>query len=189
MYCSRCPHNGKYTKNDDWNSTACSRCQLRQDSYGTMPYSEGRSENSIYDPENDFEDSGDNGGIADNQTPAPYALLDGDPDDPLVPLSVLVDAMQLWMRLSLPARKTFQLRMSHVPYSEIGKRLGCTRQAVEKLVAKAIAKDPVLGCLLPEKKGRGDIPLSATRTPVIAEHDSVCKKVKKNAPTDSLCAL
>jgi hypothetical protein len=119
-----------------------------------MPYYEGRSENAILDPVPDIDDAGDAAEPVDSQTPRPYALLDGNPDDPLVPLSALADAMHIWMRLSLPARKTIQLRMNHIPFSEIGRRLGCTRQAAEKLVAQALAKEPLLQNLLPAKAAR-----------------------------------
>jgi hypothetical protein len=108
----------------------------------------------MLDPVPEIEDSGDAAEPFDSQTPNPYTHLDGDPEDPLVPLSALAEAMHLWMRLSLPARKTIQLRMNNIPFSEIGKRLGCTRQAAEKLVAQAIAREPLLKNLLPSKSAR-----------------------------------
>ena len=135
----------------------CSKCTLKEDSFGTLSYIEACTANSSRDDNPDDEVWTQE--EAARQSPQPYAGLDGDDEDPQVPLSALVEAMQLWTRLSLPARKTFQMRMSGLPFSEIGKRLGFSRQMAEKLVSKAIAEDGRLHNLLPTKKS----PLSATR--------------------------
>lgn len=169
MDCHKCPdymkHQGKA-----WETTPCSHCQLREDSYGTLEYQEGHIRNSSMDADNS-DDEVWTQELADGRSPQPFAGLDGDDEDPQVPLSALVEAMQLWTRLSLPARKTFQMRMSGLPFSEIGKRLGFSRQMAEKLVSKAIAEDGRLHNLLPAKK----IPLSGTRVSAIGE-PSKCKE-------------
>jgi hypothetical protein len=173
MECHKCKHNGKY-EGVEWGLTPCATCVLREDSLGTMPYCEERAENGILDPEPDDEPCVTE--IADTQSPMPYGRLEGDEADPLVPLSALTDAMHLWMNLSLPARKTFQLRMRNVPYAEIGRRLGCTRQAVEKLVAQAIAREPLLQNLLPAKAARDWSPLTAPRNSAIAGNGNIDPK-------------
>lgn len=165
MECTRCQHNGK--QSGEWTDSPCSRCQLKEDSLSTLPYLEERADNAVLDP--DPEDEAWEHETADSQTPQPYEGLEGDESDPLVPLSALAEAMSLWLSLSLPARRVIQLRMRNLPYSAIGRRLGCTRQAAEKLVAQAIAKEPLLQNLLPAKSAREATPLSATRKPAIAE--------------------
>lgn len=174
MYCSRCRHSGK--QSGEWVDSPCSRCTLVEDSTGTLPYIEDRSENGVYDPEP--EDAPWTQEPADNQTPRPFARLEGDEADPLIPISVLADALSLWLRLSLPARKVIQLRMAQIPYSEIGRRLGCSRQAAEKLVAQALAREPLLGNLLPAKSGREAPSLAATRTSAIAGRGRTGKGAK-----------
>ena len=159
-------------KDVPFDQTPCASCQLSSDSFGTLPYIEACAANSSQDQNPDDEDWKDE--LADAQSPMPFASIDREnQDDPSVPLSALVDAMQLWMRLSLPARKTFQLRMVNVPYSEIGKRLGFSRQMAEKLVAKAIAEDGRLQNLLPAKKGRSEPSLSTTRNLAMADKGRV----------------
>jgi hypothetical protein len=170
MYCSNCKHNGK--QSGEWAHSPCSRCQLREDSHGTFEYNEARIENASWDVNHDDEEPV-SPEPADIQCPAPFSRLEeNDPDDPCVPLSALVSALSLWISLSLPARRTIQMRMMNLPYSEIGRRLGCTRQAAEKLVAQALAKEPLLQNLLPAKAAREGTPLSATRTSAIAGCDS-----------------
>lgn len=153
MECHKCEHFGKH-QGEPWETTPCATCKLSEDSFGTFEYSETRIENASWDANHDDEDPGEPE-TPDSQTPQPFSHLDGeDPDDPRVPISALVSAMSLWLSLSLPARRVFQLRMGNLPYSEIGKRLGCSRQAVEKLLAQALAKQPLLQNLLPAKSAR-----------------------------------
>ena len=123
-------------KDTPFEETACAQCQLADDSRGTMAYREADPANAAWDHSPDDETL-EAAQLADGQSSAPFEHLD--PGDPSVPLSVLADAMSLWMSLSLPARKVFQMRMQKLPYSAIGERLGCSRQAAEKLVAQAIA--------------------------------------------------
>jgi hypothetical protein len=78
--------------------------------------------------------------------------------------------------------------MNNIPYSEIGRRLGCTRQGVEKLLAQAIAKQPLLGNLLPAKSARGSTALTATHTLAMAGNDKSGKQgvtASRNAVFDS----
>jgi hypothetical protein len=177
-YCSSCRTSEEIQqglwRDVEFSQTPCSKCTLKEDSYGTLEYKEGH-------PANSSEDNPDDEAwiteVADDQSPQPYAVLDGEtPDDPRIPLSSLVSAMSLFLSLSLPARKILQLRMRNVPYSAIGERLGCSRQAVEKLLAQALAKQPLLQNLLPAKSGRPPAPITTTHSPAIAEHDSGVKK-------------
>ena len=171
MECTSCRHFRKHD-GERWENTPCATCRLTEDSHGTFEYSEGRIENATWDPNRDDEDPGDPE-AADSQCPAPFSRLVGeDPDDPRVPLSALISAMSLWISLSLPARRTIQMRMKNLPYSEIGRRLGCTRQAAEKLVAQVLAKQPLLQSLLPAKSAREASPLTATRKSAIADYVS-----------------
>ena len=166
MQCHNCKnymaHSGK-----NWKDTPCSTCELNEDSYGTLPYWEDCTENSFRDDNPDDESWTKE--RADDQCPQPYDNIDGEDGDPSLPLSTLVSAMSLWINLSLPARKSIQLRMSNLPYSEIGKRLGVSRQAAEKAIAKAIAREPYLQKLLPAKSPRDGSPLSGTHKAVITE--------------------
>jgi hypothetical protein len=179
MNCNRCPdymtHQG-----EAWETTPCAKCQLRDDSYGTLPYVESCTANSSRDdnPDDEIWDQE----AADSQSPQPYALLDGeDPDDPRLPLSTLVSALALLMSVQLPGRRALQLRVQQqMPYSKIALRLGITRQGVEKLIAQAIAKQPLLGNLLPGKSGRAPAPIRPTHTSVVAEHDSSSQKCIKS---------
>jgi hypothetical protein len=160
-------------KDVPFDQTPCAKCQLREDSFGTLEYQEGHINNSTLDNPDDEDWIPE---VADDQTTQPYSRLDcGGTDDPQVPLSTLVSAMSLFLSLSLPARKAIQLRMHHIPYSQIAQRLGCSRQAVEKLVAQALAKQPLLGNLLPSKSARSAAPLTATRASAIADNDKVGK--------------
>jgi hypothetical protein len=164
--------------------TPCSRCQLYEDSRSVLTYIEACTTNSSCDANPDDEEWDRE--EADRQSPQPYAVLDGQEEDPLVPLSKLVEAFEIWLRLDLPSRKTFQMRAAGLPFSEIGKRLGFSRQRAERLLSRAIAADGRLHNLLPAKK----TPLSATRkSPVMAVPDRIYgtdigkdKKTLKNEP-------
>ena len=157
-----------------FNQIPCSKCSLKEDSIGTRPYIESCTANSSQDPNPDDEVWVRE--TADVQSSLPYTGIDGGEDDPQVPLSALVSAMSLFLSLSLPARKSIQLRMHNLPYSEIAARLGCTRQGVEKLVAQALAKQPLLQNLLPAKTARAPTPLSGSRTSDIADYGKNAKK-------------
>jgi hypothetical protein len=163
---------------ENWENTPCSKCTLDEDSYGTKPYFEDCTENSSRDDNPDDESwSRDR---ADDQCPQPYDNIDGEDEDPSLPLSTLVSAMSLWINLSLPARKSIQLRMNNLPYSEIGERLGISRQAAEKAIAQAISREPLLGNLLPSKQPRDSSPLTVTHKSAVADviRRSGCRKKK-----------
>jgi len=172
MECHKCPDYMNH-QGEAWETTPCAKCQLADDSRGTMSYREADPANATWDRNPDDEHL-EAAQLADGQIPAPYEdITQGDPS---VPLSVLADAMRLWISLSLPARKVIQMRMEKLPYSEIGKRLGITRQAAEKLVSQAIARDGRLNSLLPEKRKRPMAPLTATRSSAIADSGNSPKK-------------
>ncbi len=166
MNCHKCKnymaHSGK-----DWKDTPCSKCELNEDSYSTKPYWEDCTENSVRD--NNPDDESWSRERADDQCPQPYDNIDEDIGDPKLPLSTLISALSLWINQSLPARKCIMLRMQNLPYSEIGNRLGISRQAVEKAVGKALAREPLLQNLLPRKEPRDSSPLSAVHRPPMAE--------------------
>jgi hypothetical protein len=175
MECHKCPDYMTHNE-EEWANTPCAKCQLREDSYGTLGYQEGHISNSSLDADNP-DDEAWTPEVADDQSQQPYAVLDGEtPDDPRIPLSSLVSAMSLFLSLSLPARKILQLRMRNVPYSAIGERLGCSRQAAEKLLAQALAKQPLLQNLLPAKSGRPPVPITTTHDPAVADHGSGAQK-------------
>jgi hypothetical protein len=177
MECHRCKEYGIHA-GKDWKDTPCSRCELKEDSYGTMPYREDCTANSFRDENPDDEVWSRE--RADDQCPQPYDNLDLEDEDPKIPMSKMVSAMSLWLHTSLPARKSIRLRMDCLPYAEIGKRLGCSRQAVEKLIAKAIAREPLLQNLLPAKAPRDPAPLSAPHKSAIGERNrrSRCRMKK-----------
>jgi hypothetical protein len=173
MECHKCPDYMKH-QGEAWETTPCAKCQLTHDSYGTFEYQEGNRANSSEDNPDDEYWTPE---VADDQSPQPYAVLDGeDPDDPRIPLSSLVSAVSLILNEPSVSRRILQLRMKNVPYSKIGARLGFSRQAAEKLLAQALARQPLLQNLLPGKRARGITPLTATHDPAIAEHDSGSQK-------------
>ena len=174
MECHTCPEYMNH-QGEAWEATPCSVCVLREDSYGTRPYRESEAANAVWDACPD-ETHPERTAHADTARSEP--ANNPETDDPLVPISVLADALSLWLRLSLPARKVIQLRMAQIPYSEIGRRLGCSRQAAEKLVAQALAREPLLGNLLPAKSGREAPSLPATRTSAIAGRGRTVKGAK-----------
>lgn len=179
--CSKCKTSQEIQeglwKDVPFEKVPCRNCELREDSYGTFPYRESDAANSSWDTNRDDEETC-RPEVADIQSPLPFAQLHSeDPDDPRVPISALVSVMSLWLSLSLPARRVIQLRMGgNLPYSEIGRRLGVTRQAAEKLVAQVLAKEPLLGNLLPAKTARAATPLLPTRTSVIGERSRCLRK-------------
>jgi hypothetical protein len=160
-----------------FNQTPCARCQLREDSYGTMEYREADPANASRDHNPDDEQL-EAAELAGGKTSAQFETHDT--DDPLVPLSILTEAMATWLDLSLPARKVFQMRKQKLPYSTIGQRLGISRQAAESLIAKAIGKDGRLNNLLPEKKKRPNKPLYNIHTSAIADNNKEVKGAKNS---------
>jgi len=178
MECHKCQY---YMKNvgTNWEETPCSRCQLNEDSYGTLPYWENFTENILQD--DTLDDESWIKELPDTQIPQPYEFMDGDDtDDPRLPLSAFVSALSLWINLPLPTRKNIQMRMKNLPYSAIAKRLGISRQAVEKCIAQAIAREPLLQNLLPRKEPRDANPLSATHETAVADINrrSSCRRRK-----------
>lgn len=177
MQCHNCKnymaHSGK-----DWKDTPCSKCELKEDSHGTLPYWEDCTENSFRDDNSDDESWSRE--RADDQCPQPYEGIDEDIGDPKLPLSTLISALSLWLSTSLPSRKCIHLRMQNLPYSEIGTRLGISRQATEKAIAKAIAREPLLRNLLPAKEPRDPSPLTVTHKAAVADINrrSGCRRKK-----------
>lgn len=177
MECHRCKEKGKHV-GERWENTPCSRCELKEDSHGTLPYWENCTANSFIDDNPDDEIWSRE--RADDQCPQPYDNLEHEDADPKIPLSKMVSAMSLWLYTSLPARKSIKLRMNCLPYSEIGRRLGCSRQAVEKLIAQAIAREPLLQNLLPAKSPRDGSPLTTTHKSAVADviRRPSCRRMK-----------
>lgn len=161
-------------KDTPFSQIPCSTCTLNESSLGTFELKEGHIANSSEDNPDDEAWTRE---AADGQSPQPYAVLDGDdPDDPRIPLSTLVSAMSLFLSLSIKERKALQLRMLHLSYARCGLRMGCTRQAVEKLLAQALMTKPLLRHLLPGKSGRGATPISPTHTSAVGDGGSGSKK-------------
>ena len=175
MTCHNCQHY-MHHQGENWEDTPCAHCQLNEDSHGTLPYWEDCTANSFHDNPDDECWSKER---ADTECPQPYDNLELEDEDPKIPMSKMVSAMSLWLHTSLPARKSIRLRMDCLPYAEIGKRLGCSRQAVEKLVAQAIAREPLLQNLLPAKAPRDPAPLSASHSSAIPDKDRRIKKVAR----------
>jgi hypothetical protein len=162
-----------------WENTPCSRCELKEDSSHTREYQEKRIENATWDINADNE-MNCYSQITDPLCPQPFDNLELEEDDPKIPLSRMVSAMELWLRLSLPARKTIQMRLQNLPYSEIADRLGCSRQAAEKMLASVLSREPLIRNLLPRKAPRDSAPLSATPHSAVADviRRSACRKKK-----------
>jgi DNA-directed RNA polymerase specialized sigma24 family protein len=82
---------------------------------------------------------------------------DGKPEvaEPLMPASVLADALRLFLSLPRDALDVLHMRYGGLPYREIAEKLGVgTAAAVEVRHKRALAKIPALRALFPEKIGK-----------------------------------
>jgi len=144
MICSKCKHQGKF-KGRDWANTPCSKCRLGDRESHAKVYSEEINgeeeprEDVYFDPKSEGEPSYDE---------HPWGPQVAEEDDPLIPLSVLGTAMALWMSLTSGVRKMIQLRMCGKKLDQIATHLGCTRQAVDIAIKRALEKRPELSALI-----------------------------------------
>jgi hypothetical protein len=133
--CSKCEvavriANGEL-KDTPWDKTPCARCALKEDSTGTMEFDEGRP-------------------------PVEEGYKFGKPEvaDPLLPASVLADALRLFLALPRDALDVIHLRYGGLPYREIAEKLGVGVAAVEIRHKRVIKSIPVLKALFPGKIGK-----------------------------------
>jgi len=133
--CSKCKWaikiaNGEL-KDTPWQEIPCARCALKEDSTGTMEFDEGRP-------------------------PVEEGYKFGNPEgaDPLMPASVLADALRLFLALPRDALDVLHLRYGGMPYREIAARLGVGAAAVEVRHKRMIQAIPELKALFPEKVGK-----------------------------------
>jgi DNA-directed RNA polymerase specialized sigma24 family protein len=132
MVCTKCEWDEKVRagefKNAAWGDTPCARCQLREDSTGTVAYEDDRPP----------QEEGCGGGAPDGE-------------DPLLPTSVLADALRLFLALPRDALDVLHLRYGGMPYREIAAKLGVGTAAVEVRHKRMIENIPALRELFPGK--------------------------------------
>jgi len=135
MLCHKCEHNGKFV-GVAWEETPCAKCQLRLGSSHTREYSEGIIDEEKFE-EQKFEEAQDQS----------FDELVGNEDEPMIPLSVLGQAMACWVALPLPAREVFKMRMVNKSMSEIAKQLGICKTSVFNVLDQAIKENPVMASI------------------------------------------
>jgi hypothetical protein len=133
--CSKCRWaikiaNGECTE-IPWEQTPCARCHLVESSAGVIEYDDDR----------EIKEEGYKGG-------APEVA------DPLMPASVLADALRLFLALPRDALDVLHLRFGGLPYREIAEKLGVGVAAVEVRHKRALEKVPALKALFPKKIGK-----------------------------------
>ena len=132
MTCTKCEWSERVRagafKGRPWEETPCARCRLREDSTGTLEYDEERLPI----------EEGYQGGT-----------LNG--EDPLLPASVLADALRLFLALPRDALDVLHLRYGGMPYREIAAKLGVGAAAVEVRHKRMIENIPALRELFPAK--------------------------------------
>jgi DNA-directed RNA polymerase specialized sigma24 family protein len=135
MICSKCEWDGRVQagefKDRPWEETPCARCEFEEDSTWTFEYDDDRPPL----------EEGCAGGTA-------------DVGDPLVPASVLADALRLFLSLPRDALDVIHLRFGGMPYREIAEKLGVGVAAVEVRHKRALEKVPALKALFPKKIGK-----------------------------------
>ncbi len=149
MECTKCGWAEKVRagafKDRPWEEAPCARCALREDSTGTM----------AYDDERPAEEEGYKGGEGMNEErSAPAGAADAEADDgadPLLPASVLADALRLFLSLPRDALDVIHLRYGGMPYREIAARLGVGTAAVEMRHKRVLESIPALKELFPGK--------------------------------------
>lgn len=146
MLCHKCPHNGKFV-GVAWEETPCSKCHLRMGSSHTREYSEDiLDEENPGEPEAGTFDEGESLTF-DEQEYLPFDDVVGNDDEPMIPLSVLGQAMACWVSLSLPAREVFKMRMANKSLSEISAVLGVCKTTVFNVIDQAIKENPVMASI------------------------------------------
>lgn len=138
--CYTCPHAPLIKAHEmdgiPWEQTACSRCNLEEDSYGTREYIEERG--------------GPAGRPGDGVTPRDVLSE----DETSMPLSVLADSLRLFLSLPRDALDVVVMRYQGLPYKEIGRQLGVTASAAEVRHRRVMDQLPVLKSLYPQKVTR-----------------------------------
>jgi hypothetical protein len=130
--CSKCEvsmriANGEL-KDTPWEKTPCARCRLVESSAGVIEYDDDR----------EIKEEG---------------YKDGKPEvaDPLMPASVLADALRLFLSLPRDALDIIHLRFGGMPYREIAEKLGVGVAAVEVKHKRLLEKVTALKELFPAK--------------------------------------
>jgi len=160
MECHRCGHrtaiqNGKY-RGVPFEQTPCSRCELRERvRFGfVVPFKEDAG---LRDDEPHDERSFVQRGQIDWSS---YATVDKSfaeeyaEDDPVLPLSVMGEAVSRLMSLSAKTRDVICWRFAGMRYREIARRLGVTIAAAELRHRRALDQWPALRALFAEKAAK-----------------------------------
>ena len=138
MICSKCEWSEKVKAGEfegvPWGETPCCRCELVQDSTGTLEYKE-----SVGGP----------GRPGDGKTPR-----DVDRPQDVLPAAILADALRLFLSLPRDALDVIHMRYGGLPYAEIGEKLGITPAAVEIRQKRLMQQIPALQALFPQKAKR-----------------------------------
>jgi len=133
--CSKCKWaikiaNGEL-KDTPWDKTPCARCRMDESSAGVIEYDDDR----------EIKEEG-------------YKYGEPEVSDPLMPTSVLADALRLFLAMPRDALDVLHLRYGGLPYQEIAKKLGVTAAAVEVRQKRIIQSIPALRALFPGKIGK-----------------------------------
>ena len=138
MNCSDCDFAARIKEAEHcgirFEDTPCATCELTEDSSHTLAFDEARADRT--------DDSGrrtEDG---------------GQPDDPVLPLSVLAEALRCFLELPHRAFRILQRRYNGDSYVVIAKELEVTPQAVEIQLRRTLEAHPHLKQLLPEKARR-----------------------------------
>ncbi len=136
--CHRCPHSKHMAlySSIDWSLTPCSRCpQLNEDaaSFRTLAFDERRG-------------TPESGGQR--------TEVGGQADEPVLPVSVLAEAVRMLFELPQRTFRILQRRLHGDSYRVIGEELQVTPQAAEVQLRRALEAHPHLKHLLPEKARR-----------------------------------
>jgi hypothetical protein len=135
MVCTKCEWEGLVRagefKDWPWEETPCARCVLKEDSTETLAYDDNRPP---------LEEG--------------YAGGTADAEDPLLPASVLADALRLFLALPRDALDVIHLRYGGMPYREIAAKLGVGTGAVEMRHKRVLEKVTALKELFTKKAWR-----------------------------------
>ena len=155
--CHRCPHSKHMAlySEIEWRLTPCSQCpQLNEDaaSFRTLAFDETRGT-----PENEGGEKDEGGRMKDESE------VGGQADEPVLPVSVLAEAVRMLLALPLRTFRILQRRLRGDSYRLIGEELQVTPQAAEVQLRRALKAQPHLRCLLPKKEARRRKRLSKAR--------------------------
>ena len=127
-----------------YEDTPCATCELKEDSAHTLAFDEERAER---------EDGGRRSPCA--RYCGSAAVENGEQsDDPVLPLSVLAEALRGFLELPPRTFRIVQRRMKGDTYALIGKELNISPGGVEIQLRRALEAHPHLKHLLPEKARR-----------------------------------